>query len=37
MEPCFHEQGFVASEIVFLGYRKSQGNAYGQLISVNMD
>ena len=37
MEPCFQESDFVASETVFLAYRKSPTCSAGQLISVNMD
>ena len=37
MEPCFHEVDHVSSETIFLAYRKSEENACGQLISVNMD
>ena len=37
MEPCFHEDSFVARETVFLAHRKSEDNPCGQLITVNMD
>ena len=37
MEPCFTEKNFIASETIFLKYRKTPNNACGQLICLNMD